>query len=86
MLPGCFDYIFVHLKTKNTSQTRIKPEILSTLGPNPAQTQTRSEKPRPTYNSGSKTILQLLYEGRRLKLPFFQPFIDFLLKETPQTR
>ena len=34
MLLSYFDYIFVHLKQISTSQARIKPEILSTLGPN----------------------------------------------------
>ena len=33
-------------KTKSTSQARIKPKILSTLGLNP------TEKPGPTYDSG----------------------------------
>ena len=51
MLPSYFDYIFVHVKTKSTSQAQIKPEILSTLGPNPARTQTRPKEPGPTYNS-----------------------------------
>ena len=33
MLPSYFDYIFVHLRQK----VRFKPEILSTLGPNPTR-------------------------------------------------
>ena len=40
-----FTYIFCAPKRKSTSQARIKPEILSTLGP------TRPEKPGPAYNS-----------------------------------
>ena len=33
MLPNYFDYIFVHLKQK----ARLRPEVLSTLGPNPTR-------------------------------------------------
>ena len=50
MLPSYFDYISVHLK----QTVRLRPELirifLSSLGPNPAQTRTRPEKPWPTYN------------------------------------
>ena len=42
MLPSYFDYIFVHLKTKNTSQAQINHEILINFkpepGPNPNRT------------------------------------------------
>ena len=51
MLPSYFDYIFVHLRQKSTSQARNKHEILSTLGTNPARNRTLPEKPGPTYNS-----------------------------------
>ena len=51
MLPSYFDYIFVHLKQKARLRPELSPKILSTLGPNPALTRTRPEKPGPTYNS-----------------------------------
>ena len=50
MLPNYFDYIFVHQRQYSTSQARIKPKFLSTLGPNPARTRTQPEKPGPTCN------------------------------------
>ena len=51
MLPKYYDYIFVHRRQKaRTSHPRIKLQILSTLGPNPAQNQTRPEKPSSTFN------------------------------------
>ena len=37
--------------TKSTSQAWLKPEILSTLGPNLARIPTRPEKPGPIYNT-----------------------------------
>ena len=43
-----FSLYFCAPKTKSASQAWIKPKILSTLGPNPAQT----KKAGPTYNSG----------------------------------
>ena len=50
MLPSYFfGYIFVHQKQKNTSQAQIKPELLSTLGPNPTQNARADLQP---YNSG----------------------------------
>ena len=51
MLPRYFDYIFVHLQQKARLRPEISPKFLSTLGPNPARTGTRPEKPGPTYNS-----------------------------------
>ena len=54
MLPGYFDYIFVHLKQKIRLRLEFNPKFLSTLGPNPART--RPEKPGPTYNSGANTL------------------------------
>ena len=51
MSPSYFEYIFGSLKTKSTPQARIKPEIFVNLGPNPARTRARPEKPGPTYNS-----------------------------------
>ena len=41
------------------SQAQIKPDILSTLDPNPART--RPEKPGPTYNSVSNNFLQFYF-------------------------
>ena len=35
MLSSYFDYIFVHLRQKNTSQARIQPEILVNCRPEP---------------------------------------------------
>ena len=46
-----FRLYFCAPKTKSTYQARVKPKILSTLGPNPART--RTKKPGPTFNSGS---------------------------------
>ena len=51
MLPSYFDYIFVHLKPKARLRSELSPKFLSTLGPNPARTQTRPEKPGPTDSS-----------------------------------
>ena len=53
ILQGYFNYIFVHLRQKARFRPEISPKILSTLGPNPARTRTRPEKPGPTYNSDS---------------------------------
>ena len=53
MLLSYFDYIFVHLRQKLRLRPELSPKFLSTLGPNPARTQTRPEKPGPTYNSVS---------------------------------
>ena len=56
MLPSYFDYIFVPLRQKASSQAWIKPEIFAIFRPEP-------EKPGPTNNFGfltsySKSILQ----------------------------
>ena len=51
MLPSYFDYNFVHLRQKARLRPELSPNILSTLGLNPARTQTRPKKPGPTYNS-----------------------------------
>ena len=53
MLPGYFDYTFVHLRQKVHLGPELRPKFLSTLGSNPART--RPEKPGPTYNSGPIT-------------------------------
>ena len=53
MLPSYFDHIFVHLKQKLRLRPELSPKLLSTSGPNPAQT--RPERPGPTYNSGSQS-------------------------------
>ena len=54
MLPSDFDYIFVHLRQKNTpEQAQLSSKFLSTLGLNLAPT--RPEKPDQTYNSASTT-------------------------------
>ena len=37
MLPGYFDYIFVHLKQKVRLRPELSPKFLSTLGPNPTR-------------------------------------------------
>ena len=37
MLPGYFDYIFVHLRQKARLKPKLSPKLLSTLGPNPTQ-------------------------------------------------
>ena len=48
LLPSFFLLYFCAPKAKSTSQARIKPKVLSTLGSNPART--RAENPGPTYN------------------------------------
>ena len=53
MLRSYFDNIFVHLRQKVRLRPELSPKFLSTLGPNPARTRTRPEKPGPTYNSDS---------------------------------
>ena len=52
MLPSYFEYIFVHLRQKVLLRPKLSPKFSSTLGPNPARTRDRPEKPGPTYNSG----------------------------------
>ena len=52
MLPSYFDYIFVYLKPKVRLRPELSPKFWSTLGPNPARTRARPEKPGETYNSG----------------------------------
>ena len=51
MLPSYIDYIFVHLIQKVHLGPELSPKFLLTLGPNPARTRARPEKPGPTYNS-----------------------------------
>ena len=53
MLPGYFNYIFVHLRQKVLLRPEKNPKFLSTLGPNPARTRPEPDpkKPGPTYNS-----------------------------------
>ena len=51
MLTGYFNYIFVHLRQKLRFRPKLSANILSILGPNPARTLTRPEKPGPTCNS-----------------------------------
>ena len=51
MLPNYFDYIFVHVRQKVRVRPELCPKFLSTLGPNPARTRARPEKPGPSYNS-----------------------------------
>ena len=46
-----FWLFFVHLRQKVRLRPELSPKLFSTLGPNPAQTRTQSEKPGPTYNS-----------------------------------
>ena len=52
MLPSYFNYIFGYLKPKIRLRPELSPKFWSTLGPNPARTRARPEKPGPTYNSG----------------------------------
>ena len=52
-LPSNFDYIFVNLRQKAHPRPELSPKFLSTLGPNPARTQ--SEKNCPTYHSNSSS-------------------------------
>ena len=58
LLPNYFDFIFVHLRQKSTSQARIKPEIFVIFRPerdpkSPARLTTLSYTPRgsPSYFS-----------------------------------
>ena len=51
MLLSYFDYSFVHLIQKVRLRPELSPKFWSILGPSPARTQTRPEKPGPTYNS-----------------------------------
>ena len=37
MLPSHFDYSFVHLRQKVRLRPELSPQLLSTLGPNPAR-------------------------------------------------
>ena len=55
MLPSYFDYIFVYLKPKVRLRPELSPKFWSTLGPNPARTRARHEKPGPAYNSVART-------------------------------
>ena len=50
LLPSYFEYIFVHLRQKVRLRPELRPNFLSTLGPNPARAPV--EKPGQTYNSG----------------------------------
>ena len=45
LLPSYFNYILVHLKTKNTSQARIKPKIFGHFRPEPGPNPTRKALP-----------------------------------------
>ena len=54
-MPSYLDYIFVYLRQTARLRPELSPKFLSTLGPNPVGTQTRSKKPGPTYNSGFAT-------------------------------
>ena len=57
ILPSNCDYFLVHLKQKVRLRPELSPTFSLTLAPNPAQTQTRPEKPCPTYNSGWACIV-----------------------------
>ena len=57
ILQSYFDYIFVHRRQKVRFRPELIPKFLSTLGPNPAQTRTRPEKPGPTYNSELNNLI-----------------------------
>ena len=61
MLPIYFDYVFVHLRQKSTSQARIKPEMFVNFRPEPARD--RPEKPGPTYNSATGCFPQIGSSG-----------------------
>ena len=50
-LSSYFNYIFVHRRQKVLFRPELSPKFLSTLGPNPARTQARPEKPGPTYTT-----------------------------------
>ena len=45
MLPNYFDYIFVHLRQKSTSQAQIKPEIFVNFRPEPNPNPTQKARP-----------------------------------------
>ena len=49
MLPSYIDYSFVHLLQKVRLRPELSPKFWSTLGPNPARTRARPEKPGLTY-------------------------------------
>ena len=51
MLLSYFDYSVVHLRQKVRLRPELSPKFWSTLGPSPARTRARPEKPGPTYNS-----------------------------------
>ena len=59
MLLRYFDYSFAQLKQKVRLRPELSPKFLSTLGPNPARTLTRPEKPGPSYNSGMATNIHV---------------------------
>ena len=63
MLPNYFNYVFVHLRQKARLRPELSPNILSTLGPNPART--RPEKPGPTYNSDRNCIYKQKQKAKR---------------------
>ena len=46
-----FWLFFCTLRQTVRLRPELSPKLFSTLGPNPARTRTRSEKPGPTYNS-----------------------------------
>ena len=56
MSPSYLDYVFVHLRQKARLRPELSLKFLSTLGPNPARTQ--SEKPGPTYSLLLQRVLQ----------------------------
>ena len=56
MLLSYFDYIFVALRQKAHVRPELSPKFLSTLGPNPARTRARPEKPGLTYYSASASL------------------------------
>ena len=51
MLPNYFDYIFVHLRKKITSQARINSKVFVNFRPEPCPNPNPTRKVRPTYNS-----------------------------------
>ena len=55
MLLRYFDYIFVHLQLKLRLRPELIPKFFSTLGPNPARTQTRPKKTGSSYNYAATT-------------------------------
>ena len=82
MLPNYFDYIFVHLRQKSTSQAQIKPEIFVNFRPEPGPNPNRTQKARPDLQLCTmQKILHPFIEPLHTT-PYLNKMVNYITFET----